>query len=201
MERHYGAAIDVESFGGVIDFVRDFDSLLSLHRELETTQQTPLGQRLFKIGAQVKQGTKCWTRSDVNDIIRWKKLQPLRRRIEEGSVDLDKRLSMALEQRNEEDRVNELCRIPGFGPALASAVLALTFPETYGMLDNPSWHALRLLGFDLKPKPYSGGGYTVAEALEYERIIRTLGRSRGASPVEVADALHTFYKTISRVKS
>ena len=196
MELPHVSEIDLGSYNPVlVDFVRDFDALLCLYKELETVERTSLGEHLFKIGTQVKEGRRFWTKSDVNVIIQWKKLQPLRRRIEEGSVELQKQLSIALMQPGNEDRVSALCRIPGFGPVLACAVLTLTWPETYGILDNTSWHALGLLGFELPSKPYSGGGFTVAEAHQYQDIIRTLGRIAGASPVQVADAVHAFYKT------
>lgn len=196
MELPHVSEIDLGSYNPVlVDFVRDFDALLCLYKELETVERTSLSEHLFKIGTQVKEGRRFWTKSDVNVIIQWKKLQPLRKRIEQGSVELQKQLSIALMQPGNEDRVSALCRIPGFGPVLACAVLTLTWPETYGILDNTSWHALGLLGFELPSKPYSGGGFTVAEALQYQDIIRTLGRIAGASPVQVADAVHVFYKT------
>ena len=196
MELPHVSEIDLGSYNPVlVDFVRDFDALLCLYKELEAVERTSLGEHLFKIGTQVKEGRRFWTKSDVNVIIQWKKLQPLRRRIEEGSVELQKQLSIALMQPGNEDRVSALCRILGFGPVLACAVLTFTWPETYGILDNTSWHALGLLGFELPSKPYSGGGFTVAEALQYQAIIRTLGRIAGALPVQVADAVHAFYKT------
>lgn len=196
MEPPHVSGIDLGSYGpAIVDFVRDFDALVCQYRELEAVERTSLSEHLFKIGTQVKEGKRIWTKTDVDSIIRWKKLQPLRRRIEQGSVEIEKQLGIALMQPDNEDRVGALCRIPGFGPVLACAVLTLTWPETYGILDNTSWHALGVLGFDLPPKPYSGGGFTVAEALQYQDIIRTLGRLTSAFPVQVADAVHAFYKT------
>jgi hypothetical protein len=196
VETPHITGMDLESPSPVfVDFVRDFDTLLCYHRELEAVERTSLSEHLFKVGTQVREGNRLWTKTDVNAIIQWKRLQPLRRRIQQSSNELEKQLGVALMQRNDEDRVSALCRIPGFGPVLACAVLTLTWPETYGILDNPSWHALELLGFNLPPKPYSGGGFTVAEALQYQDIIRRLGRITGALPVQVADAVHAFYKT------
>lgn len=178
---------------GLADFVREFDTLLDYHKESES-ERTSLSEYLFKVGTQVREGDRIWTKADLNTIIEWKKLQPLRRRIQGGSIELEKQLDIALKQRNDEDRVSSLCRISGFGPVLACALLTLTWPESYGALDNPSWQALGRLGFGLPPKPYSGGGFTVAEALKYQRILRFLGRITSALPVHVADALNAFYK-------
>jgi hypothetical protein len=176
----------------VDDFIRNFNALLRSHKENQQTHRATLGENLVKIGCQVRQGNRQWTSSDVNVIIRWRSLQPLRRRIEQGSVDLEKRLAAAIKQTNDEDRMNELCRIPGFGPVLASTILALTFPEAYGVLDNASWRVLQNLGFDLSSKPYSGGGYTLSEVLKYQYLLRTLGRMTHALPAEVADALRAL---------
>jgi hypothetical protein len=184
----------------LVDFVREFDSFLCLYKQLEAVKRTSLGEHLFKVGTQIKGGKKFWTKTDLNAIMRWKRLQPLQRRIEQGSAQLEQQLRFAL-MADKEDRVGALCRIPGFGPVLACAVLTLTWPETYGILDNTSWHALGFLGFDLPPKAYSGGGFTVAEAEQYQHIIRTLGRITSASPVHVADALHAFYKTRNRTRN
>jgi hypothetical protein len=175
------------------DFVRELHTFLDYHKASES-ERTSLSEYLFKLGSQVREGARLWTKADVNTIIAWKKLQPLRRRIQDGSSELEKQLGIALMQGDDEDRVSSLCRIPGFGPVLACALLTLTWPETYGALDNPSWQALERLGFGLPLKPYSGGGFTVAEALKYQRILRFLGRITSAPPVHVADALNAFYK-------
>lgn len=96
METYYTADIRLENVEGLVEFVRDFDTFLSLHRELEANQPDSVAAHLFKVGSQVRQGNRGWTRADVNDIIRWKKLQPLRRRIEEGSANLEKRMRCAV---------------------------------------------------------------------------------------------------------
>ena len=91
MEPPHVSGIDLGSYGPVlVDFVRDFDALVCLYRELEAVERTSLSEHLFKVGTQVKEGNRFWTKTDVNAIIQWKKLQPLRRRIEQGSVELEK---------------------------------------------------------------------------------------------------------------
>jgi hypothetical protein len=179
----------------VADFLRGFDKYLCLYEELQSAGQYALREYLFDLGREIKAGKKSWTEADVNRIVRWKRLHPLWRRIKQGSADLETCLSVALIQANNEDRVGAMCEIPGFGPVLACALLTLTWPESYGILDNPAWTALRLLKFDLPLRPYSGGGFSVADAEQYQAIIRTLGRARRRLPVQVANALHAFGKT------
>jgi predicted helicase len=66
--------------------VRDFEALLRTSKETEAHERT-LADRLFRLGSEVREGKRSWAKSDVNAIIRWKKLQPLRRRIEQASTD------------------------------------------------------------------------------------------------------------------
>lgn len=192
METHFAKADQRIPSPILVEFVKEFNTFLSYHKKQEG--EASLSEYLFKVGTLVKEGKETWTKSDLNAIMRWRKLQPLRRRIEQGSANIEKLLRVALTQPEHEDRLATMCRIPGFGPVLACAVLTLTWPETYGILGNRSWHALEVLGFDLPSKPYSGGGFTVAEALQYQDILNSLGRITTALPVQVADALHAFYK-------
>jgi hypothetical protein len=185
--------VDLENYSSAfVEFVRDFDALLRLYRELEAVEHASLREYLYKVGTRVRGGSRPWTKADVISIIRWRNLQPLRRRIEQNSVDLEERLNDALMEPDNDYRINALCTIPGVGPVLACAILALTWPKTYGCLNNPSWHALGLLGFDIPPKPYSGGGFSVAEASHYQDVIRAIARITNALPSQVADALHAF---------
>jgi len=132
LETPHFAKIDPGNPGSVlVDFVKEFNTFLDFHKEHETAS---LSEYLFKVGTRVKDGKGTWTKSDLNAIMQWRKLQPLRRRIEQGSADLEKQLRIALRQPEHEDRITTMCRIPGFGPVLACAVLTLTWPETYGIL-------------------------------------------------------------------
>jgi hypothetical protein len=91
VETRHIAVFDPESHSPVlVDFVRDFGALLCLSKELDAVERTSLSEHLFKVGTQVKEGKSFWTKTGMNAIIQWKKLQPLRRRIEQGSVELEK---------------------------------------------------------------------------------------------------------------
>jgi len=179
----------------VTDFIRDFDEYLCLYEERQSERQTALAGYLFDLGREVKAGTKSWTEADISRIIQWKRLYPLWRRIKKDSAHLEEYLSDGLTQADGKDRMRAICGIPGFGPVLACALLTLTWPDLYGMLDNSAWRALRLLEFDIPLRPYSGGGFSVTDAEQYQAIIRTLGRVRRKLPVQVANALHAFGNT------
>jgi len=114
--------------------------------------------------------------------------------------DIEVRLAQALKLQDEESRIEDLCRIPGVGPALASVLLTLTFPERYAPLDSHTWNALFRLGFELRKRPYSAGGYTAHELFRYTRIVRSLAKSMGTSPWDLAKALHAWEKVSTERK-
>ena len=176
------------------DFLRDFDEYLRFE-EHESMGQDGLTEYLFYLGRDVKAGRKSWTEADVHSIVVWRRLHPLWKRIKEEPTNLERCLSVALAENDLRNRLDAMCRIPGFGPVLACAILTLTWPETYGTLDNPSWRALGLLNFDLPERPYCGGGFSVTDAVHYQTIIRTLSRIGHRNPAQVANALHAFSKT------
>jgi len=182
------------------DFIRDFSVYRAIYDELEATKEPCLVLRLLDVGKQVKGGTRSWTTSDLQDIIRWKRLQPLMPRIQNGTSDIEERLENASRIRDEEAAVEALCNIRGIGPALASILLTLTFPEKYAPLDCHTWNALSHLGFDLQKRPNSGGSFTVSELARYLRIIRKLARDTSSTPWEAAKALYALDKVKTRTK-
>jgi hypothetical protein len=113
---------------------------------------------------------------------------------------IELRLAQALRLQDEESRIEDLCRIPGVGPVVASVLLTLTFPERYAPLDSHAWSALFRLGFGLRKRPYSGGGYTAHELFRYTRIVRSLAKSMHTLPWDMAKALHAGDKVGTETK-
>jgi len=151
-----------------------------------------LTHHLYLVGKQVRNCERAWTKIDLIDIIRWRRLHPLARRITLSASELERLLNEALTRNDGDDRVEALCEIRGFGPVLASAILTLTWPDKYGFLTYHSWTALWVLGFDVSEKGFSGGGFTVPECSRFLRIIRQLANQAAASPALTADALYVF---------
>ena len=185
-----------EATNGFDEFQSDLATFGALYDRLEN--DWPFGiPSLLSRGRQVQRGTATWTKHDLEKIVRWRKIQSLMPRIDEN---VELRLAQALRLEDEESKIEDLCRIPGVGPVLASVLLTLTFPEKYAPLDNHTWNALSRLGFELRKRPYSGGGYTAHELFRYTRIVRSLAKSMNTPPWDTAKALHAWDKVCTKTK-
>lgn len=181
------------------EFLGDFDVHRRVYESLQTPTELELSDSLMQVGKQVRHGSKHWTRSDLADIARWKRLHPLMPRILRRAPDIDDLLARGLRNKREEDKIDALCRIPGLGPVLASAILMFTYPEDYGNVDYHTWNALRRLGFDLPQKDY-GGSFTIMELLSYLQIVREMSAYKRTRPREIDKALHAFDRTKTKRK-
>ena len=135
-----------------------------------------------------------WTKSNLELIARWKQLHPLMSRIERNDHEVEGRLREAYSIRQEDARIDLMCRIPGIGPVLASLLLTLTHPENYAPLQLHAWNALADLGFNVTRKDSSGGGFTPAEFSRYLEIVRNLANEANTTPWEISRALHAVNK-------
>lgn len=113
------------------EFDQDFSRLRTLYDNLKMTRETTFVLELLETGKRVRQGTRTWTKDDLGTIVRWNHMQPLMPKIVREAPDIEVLLAHAFDVQDEENRMEALCRIPGIGPALASVMLTLTFPEKY----------------------------------------------------------------------
>jgi hypothetical protein len=172
------------------DFTQNLNEYWGIYMQLD--HDPALTNHLYRVGKRIKNGELLWTKLDLMDVIRWKRLHPLMKRITQSAPELEQRLNDALTTGDGGDRVEALCGMQGFGPVLASAILTLTWPETYGFIGYHSWTALGALGFDVSGRPFSGGGYTIPEYLRFLMIIQQLAGQVGSSPAQIADALYAY---------
>ena len=135
-----------------------------------------------------------WTKSHLELIARWKQLHPLMSRIERNNQEVEERLKEAYSIREEDARIDFMCRTPGIGPVLTSLLLTLTYPENYAPLELHAWNALADLGFDVTRKDSSGGGFTPAEFSRYLEIVRNLANEANTTPWEISKGLHAINK-------
>jgi hypothetical protein len=177
------------------DFQSDFASFGALYDRLENGSAFEIPSLLLR--RQVQRGMAAWTKHDLEEIVRWRRIQSLMSKIDEN---IELRLAQALRLQDEVSRIEDLCRIPGVGSVLASVLLTLTFPERYAPLDCHAWNALFRLGFDLRKRPYSGRGYTAHEVFRYTRILRSLAKSMDTLPWNMAKALHAWDKVATETK-
>ena len=178
------------------EFHSNLATLSAVYDKLENTWPVETTS-LLRRGRQVQRGMASWTKHDLEEIVRWRKIQSLMPKID---TNIELALAQAFTLQDEESKVEVLCRIPGIGPVLASVLLTLTSPEKYAPLDNHTWSALSRLGFDIRKRPFSGGGYTVHELLRYLRIVRSLARSTNMLPWDVAKALHALDRVNTKMR-
>jgi hypothetical protein len=115
-------------------------------------------------------------------------------RIERNNEEVEERLKEAYSIREEDARIDFMCRTPGIGPVLTSLLLTLTYPENYAPLELHAWNALADLGFDVTRKDSSGGGFTPAEFSRYLEIVRNLANEANTTPWEISKGLHAINK-------
>lgn len=137
----------------------EFQLYLRLYEELEPAEGFSQISRLLDIGREVQQGLRMWTKFDLELITRWKQLHPVMSRIEKNEHDIEERLRQAFSIREEDARIDFMCRTPGIGPVLTSLILTLTYPDKYAPLELHAWNALVQLGFDVTGKDNSGGEF------------------------------------------
>jgi len=184
----------MECTQGTAIFLDEFQLYLTLYGELESPEWLSQISRLLGIGREVQRGSRMWTKSDLELIARWKQLHPVMSRIEKNGQDVEKRLRQAYSIREENARIDFMCRTPGIGPVLTSLILTLTYPEKYAPLELHAWNALAHLGFDVARKDYSGGSFTAPELSRYLEIVRKLANEAGTTPWEIAKGLHAINK-------
>lgn len=120
----------------------DIPSLLSaclVHHEYPDT--TPLITSLSHV-----REVGFFTRSEFLSMCKWKK--PRERRRQDWATNTEGQVrtlsSQALSAPDEARRILHLCRLRGVGIPVASAFLALTDPERYGVIDIRVWQLLAL---------------------------------------------------------
>jgi len=173
------------------ELFEEFTAYVELHAEFETAKEQEMISHLLDFGRLVRQGNRTWTRRQLAEIIRWKNMHTLKAKIEQAP-NIESSLADAFRIKDQEDGMDALCRIPGIGPVLTSVLLTLTFPERYAPLDIHAWNGLWRLGFEFERRTFSGGGYTIAELIQYEKAVIALARVLGETPWETAKALHAL---------
>jgi hypothetical protein len=149
---------------------------------------------------RLSEGTLYLNKEDFDRIARWKLGQQLgrvKRHLEKNTQRLIRNTTrLALDSEfNDEDsacktRLNILMSLPGVGIGLASAILALAFPERYCVIDFRGWYQL----FRQHRTAFSPADY-----VRYLRKVRILAEELGWTPQQVDVAIWEFDKR-SRTK-
>lgn len=100
-------------------------------------------------------------------------------------------LSHVEEEYELELRVNVLCALRGVGVPVASAILALIFPEKYAVIDSRDWQ--QIFGKE-------ANGFGVNDYKKYMHEIRRLANELGWMPQQVDHAIWEYDKRTNRNK-
>jgi hypothetical protein len=177
-------------------FLENFNIYCTLYLRLMTTDKSAVHSEAFSGGKQPNKRVASWTKRDLEDLLRSKRLHQFFPKID-GTRNLEKDLTHAFRIQQEKARIESLCEIPGIGPVLASVLLESMYPEMYGALNSRAWNALRLLSFNLPRKRVNCDGFAVHELLRYLEIIRKLAKEMGTTPEQMEKALYAYDKTVA----
>ncbi|MFG1428998.1 hypothetical protein [Roseixanthobacter glucoisosaccharinicivorans] len=107
---------------------------------------------------------------------------------EKGAI--EKITRFAFSEDNETTKLRILCALNGVGPGVASAVLAWTRPEQYGVIDVRAWRALH--HFNMQGFESSKATIKIEDWDIYLRTIRIISNMAGRTPQEVDLWLYHF---------
>lgn len=174
-------------------FLNDFDLYLSVYEEIEGRDEGKPSEHLLNVGSGVRQGTRSWTKPDLVEIIRWKRLFRHMPRIEKNpESEVNERLRLAFVTKEERLRIEILFLISGVGAASASAILMFTFPNKFGVFDFHVYDALKYLRYWCpKRKP---GDFRARDLVGYFAVLRSLAESKKTTARETEKALYALDK-------
>ena len=159
----------------------DYDETVALKKKLAALRQTRTPFYLTKL--------------EFEEILRWKLITQYNRQLAYRKTNTEEIIrsvtELALKITHEDKdyetelRVGILCAIRGVGVPVASAILALVYPEEYGVIDFRCWQQV----FDYKKTTF-----TIPEYIRYLKELRKFKNELGWTVQEVDMAIWAFDK-------
>jgi len=169
---------------------RDVASLLAT--EL-TREETPDTRELVR-ELRVVRRRGYLTRREFLAICRWKSPRSIRHAMKNSPARIRRQSATALASREERARFEALTSLDGVGAPTASAILTLTDPRRYGVLDIRVWQLLFELG-SVRTKP-GGVGFTVDDWCGYIAVLRPHAKRLRASVRAVEYSLFLYHQRV-----
>jgi hypothetical protein len=133
-----------------------------------------------------------FTRAEFLVMCRWKSPRAIAR-CESNSHHRVREVSRAMFMtRVEAERLDLLIGLAGVGIPTASAILTLTDPHRYGVIDIRAWQELHRRGV-VRDRP-GGQGFSPEHWLQYLRILRTEAARLGVTARQVEYSLFTLHQ-------
>jgi len=171
---------------------RDVSELLAA--EL-TREESPATHQLIQ-DLRVARRRGYLTKREFLTICRWKSPRAIRRCESNSPARIRRHSATALTSRSELTRFAALTELHGVGAPTASAILTLTNPRRYGVLDIRVWQLLHELG-SMATKP-GGVGFAFDDWHHYLATLRAHAKALGVSVRTVEYSLFLYHQRIQR---
>jgi len=166
--------------------------LVGLHL---STKEDPATQKLIdELGTTKKRG--YLTKAELITVCRWKSaraIKQIRRNREETIKKITRR---AFATRSERKKLELLRSLNGVGVPMVSAILMLTNPSRYGVIDIRVWQLLFKMGtVSKKPK---GVGFDFRQWYRYLKILRYFAKMYNVGARDVERTLFRVHRQYQR---
>lgn len=166
--------------------------LIGLH--LSTNEDPPTKELIHELSAARKRG--YLTRPELIKICRWKSARAIRHIRRNRAASIRKTTRAAFKMRSEQTKLSLLTSLYGVSVPMASAILMLTNPSRYGVIDIRVWQLLFKMG-SVSSNP-NGVGFDFKQWYGFLMIIRQFARKYN---VEARDIERTLFNVHSRYQS
>jgi hypothetical protein len=138
------------------------------------------------------------TRKELERICQWKSPRAIRHIRSNSPAKVKGATRRAFETRIELKRLDALCELKGVSIPMASAILTLTNPKRYGVIDIRVWQVLYQLGSVTKNA--GGIGFSGRNWYQYLMILRYLSKKLGVTAREVERAIFSAHHAYQKGK-
>jgi hypothetical protein len=172
-----------------------YDNIAALLAHELTREDTPDTLELIRDLRDVRRRGHL-TKREFLAICRWKSPRAIRHYMKNSPARIRRQSAAALAARSERARFEALTALDGVGAPMASAILTLTNPHRYGVLDIRVWQLLFDLG-SVRTKP-GGVGFTFGHWLDYLTELRHHAKELGVSVRVVEYSLFLYHRRVQR---
>ncbi len=171
---------------------RDLRTLLA-HEMVDS--ETPKTEALIH-GLRPVRRRGYLTRSEFLRICRWKSPRGIRHCESNSAAQVRYWTAKAFKTRSERVRFEALQQLAGVGAPTASAILALTNPKRYGVIDIRVWQLLFSLK-SVRTKPH-GVGFTFSNWYHYLKKLQYYAKEFGVPVRQVELTLFRYHSKIQK---
>ena len=146
-----------------------YQSLGDLLAHESIAEEDPTTAKIIKRLEHVKSDREL-SRGEFIDICYWKSPRAIRRCERNSASTIEKTTQKVFATRSEKRKIDLLTNLQGVSVPTASAILTLTDPQNYGVIDIRVWQLLHALQ-SVKKNP-GGQGFTFSHWYHYLQILR-----------------------------